>query len=186
MKHIRPWQLFEKLDSNREVSYTIPSVRGRVSETISSLETLLLIASARIVKAKAMLEFGTCLGYNALHLARNLDIDIDTIDRERKPHVFDDTPQMWRIFPAQIDIFELGVGPSHYDMVFCDINYTVETLARCTELALRADPKMIGWHDYGHPELPHVKPFLDAVSEHYDLVHVEDSSLVLWFKEPFL
>lgn len=177
MRHIRPWELFAHLGYDREVVFRIPRHKGTESETVMSLETLLLVAAARIVDARTILEFGTCLGYNAMHLTLNTLATVHTVDRERRAHV-----QEQGIIFDVADIFTFG--PREADMVFCDINYTPETVARCTELAFAADAKVIAWHDYGHPQLPHVAPYLDSIGK--DLIHVEDSWMVFWFREGLL
>jgi hypothetical protein len=150
-----------------------------------SLETLILITAARIRGVKIVLEFGTGLGYNAMHLAKNLDDYVITVDKDRKPRVFDGFG--YRIHSVKADIFnltpfDLAFFPA-VDMVFCDVNYTLETTTRATELAFLCNPKVIAWHDYGHPDHPHVKTLLDDLSETKELVHIEDSWTVLWFKE---
>lgn len=184
MHHIRPWKLFERLEElNKDVLYRIPSHRGVESETISSLETLLLIAAARTVSAKRILELGTGLGYNAYNLARNTIACIATIDNVRKPWVFEGSQYERQIFPLTMNLADVEPGPE--DMVFCDINYTRETLSKATEIAFACDPKIIAWHDYAWHDygLLHVKLFHDELSRTRDLYHVEDSSLVFWFKD---
>ena len=181
MHHVRPCRMFEKLSGDRDVLYRIPTHRGVDSETIMSLETLLMVAAIRITGSKSILEFGTCLGYNAFQLSRNTSAHIVTVDRDRKQCVFDGEPESARITTVQRDLFD--VLPSPFDFVFCDINYTPETLERATKLAFACSPMAIAWHDYGHPLIPHVKPFLDDLGKTQDLFHIEDSWLVFWFRE---
>lgn len=178
MRNIRPWQLFEHLDGNRDVVYRIPAHRGVDSMTIMSLETMLLVAASRMIDADTILELGTGMGYNAFNLARNTSADIETVDLERKPAVFERTEVSPRIDRITADIADVKPGPT--DLVFCDINFTPETTARCTEIALGCSPKVICWHDYGHPNHPHVKEQLDALD--LDLIHVEDTWMVFWFR----
>ena len=183
IKTLRPWQFFSKLKGNRDVLYRIPSHAGVESETIMSLETMLLVSAARLVEAKTILEFGTSLGYNAFQLARNTEARIVTIDNQKEPHIFDGEPESVRIDAVQKDLFL--ISPERFDLVFCDINYTLETMSFATKTAFACEPKVIAWHDYGHPLNPHVKGFLDRVAEEKDLIHVEDSWMVFWFKEDF-
>jgi hypothetical protein len=185
IRTVRPWQIFSQLGLNNHVRLVIPTLPGRETESVMSLETELLIAVARIVKAEIILELGTSMGYTSLHLAMNTPSHIVTVDRESKPCVFERTPWERSITRVEVDIFDID-PPETVDMVFADINYTAETIARATTVAFDCEPKVVAWHDYSHPELPHVKPFLDELSERKNLVHVGDSSLVFWFKEPFL
>lgn len=178
MHHVRPWQLFAHLNGNRDITYRIPSHKGSESMTIMSLETLALISAARIISAKTILELGTGLGYNALNLSRNTDAEITTIDREKKNIVCGSQ----RIRSVQADIDNVVMGDT-FDLVFCDINFTPETTARCTKIAFAAAPRVICWHDYSHPDHPHVKDQLDVLAETHDLIHIEDSWMVFWFRD---
>lgn len=175
MRHIRPWELFQHLGQDRWVEYYIPTHKGRESETISSLETLLLVSVIRFKEVKTVLELGTGLGYNAMHLGANTRALIVTIDKEKRGPL--SNASAW-----QADLFTLE--PQKGEMVFCDINYTPETLAKATEFAFAYPRKVIAWHDYGHPELPQIKPFLDRLAEERELVHVEDSFMVFHFDQP--
>jgi len=182
---VRPWQIFSKLGFNNQVRLVIPTLPGRETESVMSLETELLIAVARIVRAKTILEIGTSMGYTSLHLAMNTWASIITVDKEHKPCAFEQTKWESRIKRVDSDIFDLNFSDPT-DMVFCDVNYSAETVVRATSIAFGCDPKVVAWHDYSHPEVLAPKPILDALSESRDLIHVEDSSLVFWFKEPIL
>lgn len=179
MHHVRPWQLFSHLNGNRDITYRIPSHKGSESMTIMSLETLALISVVRMERIRSILELGTGLGYNTLHLALNSGARITTVDRERKPHVFADSGIVKFIESSIDDYSPRGV----FDLVFCDINFTPETTARCTKIAFAAAPRVICWHDYSHPDHPHVKDQLDALAETHDLIHIEDSWMVFWFRD---
>src|SRR5271170_6047747 len=103
--NIRPYRIFQHLEDNR-VELVIPTIPGAESLTIMSVETLLLIAVARIVKARKILELGTGMGYTAMHLEMNTKAAIWTVDREKKEWVFD--AGYWRnIVPITCDFTEL-------------------------------------------------------------------------------
>jgi hypothetical protein len=180
VRHIRPFELFSRLGGNNQVIYFIPTISGTESETISSLDTMALISAARIAKAETILELGTGMGQTALHLALNLPATITTIDL--KP--LDNPP--WQGLECASKITTVSssmdkLAPSAYDMVFCDINYSLETTREATRIADLSTPNLIAWHDY---HLPHVREYLDSLP---DLVHVEESRMVFWFrnKPPF-
>lgn len=178
MKHIRPYQLFEKLTGSHDVFYRIPYESGVVSGTVSSLDTLSLIAAIRIAKPKTLLEFGTGLGYNAYHLCRNTDIRITTVDKDERPAAF--LPDFFdRVERVTTDVTRFR-PTGEYDMTFCDVNIPGVT-ERCTEIAMSVNPSVMAWHDYGHPLVPHVKQYLDSLD--LPLIHVEDSLMVFWFKD---
>lgn len=88
MDSIRPYKLFtliEEPPSQRIAHVQIPSRRGMGG--VSLLETFLIVASARIVAAKRIFEFGTFLGSTTLNLALNTpdDATILTLDLD-EPH----------------------------------------------------------------------------------------------------
>lgn len=178
MHHIRPWQLFSHLGPARDVFYRIPRETGKVSGTVSSLDTLLMIAAIRITKPKTLLELGTGLGYNAYHLCRNTDISIVTVDKDERPAAF--LPEFAdRVGRITMDV--MNFHTSHqFDMTFCDVNIPGVT-ERCTEISLSVNPMVMAWHDYGHPQVPHVKEYLDSLE--MPLIHVEDSLMVFWFRD---
>jgi len=186
MHHIRPWQILRSLSpQSRDIRLTIPAHSGTESLTIRAIETILLVAAARIVRARDILEIGTSMGYTALHLAMNLPntTHIFTVDKEQKPHAFDGTEWRPRIHFINKDIERIILEFIPWqDMVFCDCNYSPELIARCTEVAQSCRPKVIAWHDYGNPEAPWQEGVLDKLSESMELYHVEETWLVFWFE----
>ena len=183
MHHVRPWEIFKKIEGKEhDVLLTIPSVRGTESLTIMSIETILLVAMARIVDAKKILEIGTSMGHTSLHLAMNTDADIWTIDMLRKPCVFEGT--VWERKIRRITEDVLDVRSFDVDMVFCDCNYSKELTMGSTEFAFECQPKVVAWHDYGNEkDAPHQKETLDRVAEYQDIYHIEDTWLCCWFRE---
>lgn len=178
---IRPFQIFSLLGADNRVEMTIPTVPGTESLTIFALDTQLLIAVARLVKAQRILELGTALGYTALHLAANTSAEIVTVDHDPKPAVFE---PLWRdrIRRIDADIFSFRPDPP-FDLVFCDINATEETIQAETEIAFACAPQVVAWHDYGNRDSPAMTPFLDHLSESFDLTYVADSRMVFWFRD---
>ena len=184
MKHIRPYELFEKLESkDREVTYHIPEYASRVTESLLSVETMVLIAIARLAKVKNILELGTAYGYTALHLAMNLDALITTVDKNSDAGIaYKETCHDLRysvnghIQTVTQDITSLKTLNA-YDMVFCDCNYTPELFDRATAIAIAAKPKVIAWHDYQNPMYPWLRDKLERMM--LGLVHVESTWLVI-------
>jgi hypothetical protein len=181
MRHIRPFELFTKLRGDRRVRYHIPEVAGVESLTVFALDTLVLIAAARAVKASRILEIGTAMGYNALHLALNLDASIVTVDIEDCPK------PAWGQYPESAKIQSLvrdsaTLEPSPYDMVFVDGEPTYEGFKRDTQLAFACSPTLVAWHDYGNPATPKRTEFFHELAEEKELIHIQDSWVVLWFE----
>lgn len=181
MHHIRPYRIFQHLGTDNKVKMTIPTLPGTESLTVMSLDTLLLIAVARITDAKSVLEIGTGLGYTALHLVQNTFAHVITIDSEEKPTVFEGTGWARSISRVVGDIHDAEAIPC--DMVFCDINPDLELCRTCTDLAISCDPKVIAWHDYGNPTYPAQTENLDQLSQSYEIYHVEDSWMCFWFSD---
>lgn len=172
---IRPNEFFNSL-KDRMVVYWIPKEKGEISGTITSLDTLCLIAAIRIYKLNSMLELGTGMGYTSNQLDQNTDISITTVDKDSNPVVFK-APWISRV---QSDIRDF-TPEYNYDFVFCDINYTHETLKRETDIAFSCSPKVVAWHDYGHPDSPQVKEFLESL--YLPLIHIRSSYLAFWLKD---
>ncbi len=66
------------------------------------------------------------------------------------------------------------------DLVFVDGGHDRKTLAADTANAFRmARHGCIVWHDYGNPEYPDVKEYLDGMTA--PIFHVEESRMAFWF-----
>ncbi len=183
MHHIRPYRLFEKLTGDREVLYRIPEVRGEESKTIFALETLILVAAARITNSQSILEIGTSWGYNAFHLARNTSAMVTTVDIQGKlAYAWSEEPCEERI--RTIIDNSRNLPEMSRDMIFIDGDHSHAAVKADSEYALRNANKVVGWHDYSDIQLG-TKHYLDELSRTRDLYHIEDSWIVLWFKEGF-
>lgn len=181
IRTFRPWQLFERLGADNDLHITIPTVPGTSSRTVFMLETALLIAAARIVKARSILEIGTCMGYTAMHLAMNTGARITSVDIERRPQVWEGTE--WADQIRYIDNgTEFRILGDH-DMVFIDANHDYEYVKADTYKALKSEPSVIAWHDFMNPMEPGVRKFLSEFADDHNLIHVQDSWLCFWFKD---
>jgi hypothetical protein len=147
---------------------------------VSSLDTLLMISVIRILQPKTLLEWGTGLGYNAYHMCRNTDILITTVDKDERSSAF--LPcYADRVQKVMADVASYIPNFTH-DMIFYDVNVPGLT-ERCTEVSLSLGPKIMAWHDYGHPDVPHVKAYIDSLD--LPIIHVEDSLMAFWFRDGF-
>lgn len=181
MHHIRPWRIFQYLGDDNEVSLKIPPMRGTESLTVMAIDTLLLIAVARIIQAKSIFEIGTGLGYTSLHLARNTAAEIVTVDNRRLECVFDGTEWESRIIQVIGDI--ANAERMQADMVFCDINPDLDCCRISTRLAFDCTPKVIAWHDYRNAVYPAQTENLDQLAETHEIYHVEDTGMCFWFAD---
>jgi hypothetical protein len=68
-------------------------------------------------------------------------------------------------------------------LVFVDGNHALRYIERDTMNALRMasseGPSAIIWHDYGNPQYPDVTQYLDSLSRHESLCHIEETMLIL-------
>lgn len=181
IRTFRPWQIFEKLGMDNSLSLTIPTVPGTTSRTVFMLETALLIAAARIVRAQSILEIGTCMGYTAMHLAMNTEAHITSWDIEHRPQVWEGTKWEKRI--RYVMVPQRRNKPKPYDMVFIDANHDYDFVRKDTARALEHSPKCIAWHDYSNPMEPGVMKYLSEWAGEHNLIHVADSWLCFWFKD---
>jgi hypothetical protein len=178
---VRPWQIFERLQET-ELRLVIPTRRSSETRSVMMLETALLVAVARMARIQTILEIGTSRGYTTLHLARNTDARITTVDvAEPDIRVYKGEPEESRIVELCQDSKTISIR--NYEMVFVDGDHSIEGVREDTKLAFKCSPLVVAWHDYRNSDYPEVTDYLDKVSEAYDLYHVEDSWLCFWFRE---
>lgn len=202
MTHIRPHRIFDLLPE--PVSERIVQIKIPHRTECWLLETFLLISAMRIVKAKRIFEFGTFRGATTLNLALNAPLggDIFTFDLLAEDSVEQDAlhaeitrqhfaqeKMEFEQFPTAATVHRVGGNSLEFDfseyyrsmdLVFVDGGHDRRTIAADTSNALKMAPHgCVVWHDYGNPDYPDVKQYLDAFS--IPLFHVEDSRMVFWF-----
>jgi hypothetical protein len=182
---IRPYKLFRLLGKDNHARLVIPSVPGRESLTIFSLETLVLISAARVAKANTILEVGTSCGWTSMHLAMNTSAFVWTLDIEDKPKAYAGEPCERRIKQILKTAPELARTHPGFgvDMVFIDGDHSYEGIKTDTETALRLNPKVIAWHDYSNADFPGVAKCLVEFEQGRTVFHIEDSWICLWFAD---
>jgi hypothetical protein len=83
--------------------------------------------------------------------------------------------------------FDCADWKDSIDLVFIDGGHDYLTVKADTENALsivRKDkPSCILWHDYRNPDYPDLTAYLDTLSEHWPIFHVEETHLCLWFND---
>lgn len=207
MRSVRPYQFFELLDApipDRAARVTIP--HRRAAGTLTLLETFVLIAAMKIVKANRVFEFGTFMGATTLNIARNLpeggsifafDLDpsdataIDQHPEDRElSNIHFSAPKMdfegaaeegiiTRIFGNSLT-FDPTPWAESIDLVFIDGGHDRPTVEADTQSALamlRKDrPACIVWHDYGNQSYPPLTAYLDELP---NLLYVEDTMIAV-------
>jgi predicted O-methyltransferase YrrM len=176
MKTIRPREIFNLLEDDGW-SVTLPMPRGPVGLAVGMgvtlLETFLMIAIARHIKAKHIFEFGTHKGATARALKRNTEAAITTIDLEPCPglpanirQIVSDSRHLraQEAFTGQPVSVNLQSFGTKYDLVFVDGGHDPETFENDTRIAyeILSPGGVIVWHDCGNPEFPHIEEYLDS------------------------
>jgi hypothetical protein len=204
LHNVRPHKLFNLVRSSsyldRTVQMVLPDQRTPVL-----LDTAILLALAKLVRAGTIFEFGTYLGIQTLNLAANfpeariytLDLDEASLqglqqDASDKPltqtHLeyqsqlaFMNTPyekRITRLF-GDSNKYDFSGLSSQIDLIYIDGGHDRITLDSDTKNAFRmlshGHAGCIAWHDYSNPTYPQVEEYLDRLSNSQDLFHVEES-----------
>lgn len=171
------------------------------------LELMCLTAAIRLTKAQRIFEFGTFLGNTTLHMAMNsaentdiwtLDADDDTLKRlnlldiyywrSQFPMEFLGTGFEHKIYPIRGDshVYDASRFKHSMDLVLIDGDHSREAVSKDTENALLMlkdeGPACIAWHDYKNPLCGGNTEYLDELSRHLPLVHVEDTMVVMYLR----
>ncbi len=204
MTHIRPHRIFDLLPPS--VPERIVQIKMPHRTECWLLETFLLVAAMKLVKAKRIFEFGTFRGATTLNLALNaplggevftfdlladIPVEQDATHAEISRQHFAQESMEFEQFPTAATVRRIGGNSisadlSEYfrsmDMVFVDGGHDFKTIAADTANAFRMAPHgCVVWHDYGNADYPDVKTYLDAFA--MPLYHVEDSRMVFWFAD---
>ena len=204
MHNIRPHKLFNLVKSSsyldRMVQIVLPEQKTPVL-----LDTAILLALAKLVRARTIFEFGTYVGIQTLNLAVNLpEAKIYTLDLDEtalggmqqdvndKPltqtHLeyqdqlaFLNTPyeeKITRLF-GDSNKYDFSGLAHQMDVIYIDGGHDPVTLNSDTRNAFKIISQghagCIAWHDHGNPLYPHIKEYLGKLSDSKDLFHVEDS-----------
>lgn len=93
--------------------------------------------------------------------------------------------QITRLF-GDSNIFDFSPYDRRIDMIFVDGGHDLRTLRSDTENSFRMlndnHKGCIAWHDYGNPVYPHLKTYLDELSETRDIFFVEDSMVAFYLQ----
>jgi len=178
MIHIRPYQLFEKVSGTMTVP--IPKRSSRESQSVTLLETAVLISLVRLVNAKSLVEIGTCRGVTTLNLLINTDVQIISIDIERQPRDYDGTKYASRVSELLIDTKNFTPEPESTDFVFVDADHTMPAAMIDSKHAHSMARKCIAWHDYQNPLYPELAAYLNSIP---NLYHIEDTQIAFWLKD---
>lgn len=203
MKTIRPHIVLDLVgDDERRVNVMLPN---KSSDNLI-LETMIILALEKTVSPQKVFEFGTYLGETTLHLAMNcaeggsvftLDLcvaDVDKIDLDQRERALaeravDNEPCF--VSEAESERITRITGDSqtidlseHFgtcQFVYVDGGHAKDVIRSDTENAFKllkqGEPSVIVWHDYGNPNYPDVKEYLDALSDSIPIFSVADTRI---------
>ena len=91
--------------------------------------------------------------------------------------------QITRLF-GDSNTFDFSPYDRRINMIFVDGGHDLRTLRSDTENSFRMlsdnHKGCIAWHDYGNPVYPHLKTYLDELSETRDMFFVEESMVAFY------
>ena len=212
MFEIRPYQLFRLFDAPanaRDVHVQVPFRRGYGSLTL--LESMVLLAALRAVRAKTVFEFGTFLGGTTLNIALNIPADgqVFTLDlgdnAEIDQHVEDARITSTRRAAPALDFkgsaveqkvvelkgdstkFDYSPWAGLVDLAFIDGGHDLETVRSDTvnafSLMKTTTPAATLWHDYHNKDYPELSQYLDELSADRPIFHIGDTMICAWFND---
>jgi predicted O-methyltransferase YrrM len=203
LRTVRPYQIFARVAApanHREVSIKLPQRKD-----LPLLETALLIAAMKSVRARRIFEFGTYLGATTLNLALNApeDGEVYTFDLPRGIQIDqhpEDVPLTEEHFAVQSEF--IGSPVEHkikviagnsltedlsrfypIDFIFIDGGHDLATVAADTRNAVRMlrPGGCIAWHDYKNYRYPELTAYLESLPQ--KPMAVGDTMLAFWFDE---
>jgi len=215
MYQIRPYQFFSLIDAApAERIASVPLPHRRQLGGLTLLETFLIIAAARVVRAERVFEFGTFLGSTTFVLALNtawnakiltLDLDQRELDHAVQ-HPADAALTQLHMASESLDFlgtsvsqkietlsgnsktFDFAPWERSIDLVFIDGGHDLDTVKSDTEngfeMVSRDKPSCILWHDYRNPECSDLTQYLERLSDRLKMFHIGDTMLCAWFNDP--
>jgi predicted O-methyltransferase YrrM len=204
LQTVRPYQIFHRLEAPahaREAAIKLPQRKD-----LPLLETALLIAAMKSVRARRIFEFGTYLGATTLNLALNCpgDAEVYTFDLPPGAQIQqhpEDVPLTNEHFATERLQFigsrvehkitvvtgnSLTADLSHFhpiDFIFIDGGHDLATVAADTANAFKMLRRggCIAWHDYKNYRYPELTAYLESLPQRP--VAVGDTMLAFWFDE---
>ena len=205
MKHIRPHQVLNIPDHlGDEINFFMPPAYGG-SPLV--LESIMLIKLLKVVDPDQIFEFGTFTGITTRLLLENISnksskakrihtLDLpdtagitfqgsDKIVAEKSigfDRVYKKSKKqnlVNQIFQDSM-LFDPSPFKSQIQFIFVDGNHHVDYAKNDTENSfamLGGSPACIVWHDYGNPEYPELTSYLEEISTHKPLYHIEETML---------
>jgi predicted O-methyltransferase YrrM len=162
MKIVKPREIFNRLPKSDEL-IRLPMPHGHYGDEsnlgLTLLEIFILIALAKSVNARKVLEIGTYRGYTSNALALNLpNCKVTTLDISAQCEWYSTAVEYLLIDSKRYR------AVATFDLIFIDGDHTPEGFASDIALAqsVRTPHGIIVWHDCDHPLFPHIKAFTET------------------------
>jgi hypothetical protein len=213
MHHIRPYRIFTLVQSpppERLVSVKLPQrVDLKLLETFLLIAAIRIVNARRVFEFGTFL--GSTTLNLALNLPDDgviftLDLD-DQLAKEARQHPADvpitrthlaskrsldfmesDVADKVKMLTGDSTRFDFSPWKKSVDLVFIDGGHDLATVKCDTENALELipphKPACILWHDYLNPDYGELSSYLEDLSRHREIFHVEDTMLCAWFNDP--
>jgi len=193
MIRIRPHRLFNLVETpsyeERLVKIVLPDQRAPIL-----LDTAVLLSLAKLVQPNAYFEFGTYLGVQLLNIIANLapsarayTLDLDEKSAGKAEQHENDRPLTLEHLQSQDKLaFRHSSYESQITRLFGNSNtFDFSPFARRMDsFRMLSDNHKgcIAWHDYGNRIYPHLKTYLDELSETRDIFFVEESMVAFYLQ----
>jgi hypothetical protein len=205
--------LIESCPIERIVNVPLPSRRGlggtSLLETFLILAGIRVVDAQRVFEFGTFLGINTLnMALNTREDARIFTLDLDETHTADANQLDTDAPltQMHLASQSSLDFagtpvaekivtlfgdsttFDFSSFKGSVDFSFIDGGHDFSTVKQDTENALemaaKETPSAIMWHDYRRLEYPELTGYLDDLAQEWDLFHVEDTTLCVWFNDP--
>lgn len=213
MRHIRPYKIFTLIDSpaaERVVPVKLPQRRDlKLLETFLLIAAVRIVNARRIFEFGTFL--GSTTLNLALNIPNDgevftLDLD-DELAKDVRQHPADvpitqthlaskksldflksPVAHKVKMLTGNSILFDFAPWKRSVDLVFIDGGHDLATVTADTENALELvsseGPSCILWHDYQNPEYVEISDYLNGLSKHLDIFHIEETMLCVWFNDP--
>jgi hypothetical protein len=211
MNRIRPRHVLSMPDGlDDEIRFFLPSFIDGGGMLV--LESVILVKLMRCVRPARVFEFGTYEGETTRFLLANLPPNEISTERvytldlantknvvlhggderlaerslsvERKYANLSNKHQVKQILQDSMTL-DPQLYRGLFQFIFIDANHDQAYVTKDTENAFQmigGSPHCIVWHDYGNPEFPELKQYLDDLAKDLELYHVEETRLVFHLK----
>lgn len=195
---------------DEKIVFYMPQSQGAGS--LYSIDQIILIKLMRITNASYVFEFGTYKGLTTRMLLENLPeknfdgqrvytldlptlhgvkfqgdddkLALESLGYKRKYLESDKKNLVSQLYQDSIT-FDCSNYIGKFQLVFIDGNHELSYVKKDTENALQMmseAPSCVAWHDYGNPQFPELKEYIDSLSKEYPIYFVENTMIAFYLR----